>query len=69
MRRGSLPGCHELRVDDDPAHRSRRIVYRLDEDAVVVLEVFAKATRETPRNIILTCRRRLRSYEEVIDEE
>lgn len=34
--------CHELRVRD--ATVEWRIVYRLDSDAVVILEVFAKKT-------------------------
>lgn len=53
--------CHELRVPDDKA--SWRIVYRIDEDAVVILEVFAKKTGKTPKSIIDTCRTRLREYD------
>jgi phage-related protein len=40
-----------------------RIVYRHDVDAVVILEVFAKKTRTTPKTIIDTCTRRLREYD------
>ena len=53
--------CHELRVRDVEA--DWRIVYRLDSDAVVILEVFAKKTRATPKTIIDTCTRRLREYD------
>jgi len=40
-----------------------RIVYRLDPDAVVILEVFAKKTRTTPKTVIDACTRRLREYD------
>ena len=55
------PRCHELRVRD--AEAEWRIVYRHDADAVVILEVFAKKTRTTPKTIIDTCTRRLREYD------
>ncbi|MGE0639334.1 MAG: type II toxin-antitoxin system RelE/ParE family toxin [Thermoanaerobaculia bacterium] len=53
--------CYELRIPDRAT--SWRIVFRLDADAVVLLEVFAKKTRATPSSVIQTCRRRLRRYE------
>ncbi len=53
--------CHELRVRDD--RQSWRIVYRLDPDAIVILEVFAKSSRQTPDRVIQDCRRRLRMYD------
>ena len=53
--------CHELRLQDQKA--AWRIVYRLDPDAVVVVEVFSKNTRTTPRLVIQNCRRRLRLYD------
>ena len=55
------PRCHELRVRD--AGADWRIVYRLDADAVVILEVFSKKTRTTPKSIIDACTRRLREYD------
>lgn len=55
------PGCHELRVRDAAA--DWRIVYRLDSDAVVILEVFSKKTRATPKTVIDACIRRLREYD------
>src|SRR5438876_631738 len=39
--------CHELRVPDKG--QNWRIVYRIDADAIVILEVFAKTTRQTPQ--------------------
>ena len=55
------PRCHELRIVDRDA--TWRIVYRADEDAVVILEVFSKQTRATPRAVIESCRRRLAEYD------
>ena len=55
------PRCHEVRVRD--AGADWRIMYRLDVDAVVILEVFAKKTRATPKTVIDACIRRLREYD------
>ncbi|MBI3629944.1 MAG: type II toxin-antitoxin system RelE/ParE family toxin [Candidatus Rokubacteria bacterium] len=55
------PRCHELRVQDAAA--AWRIVYRLDADAIVILEVFSKKTRATPKAVIDACRRRLKEYD------
>jgi dTDP-D-glucose 4,6-dehydratase len=53
--------CHELRVND--RGQTWRVVYRIDSDAVVILEVFAKKTAQTPRRVIDTCRKRLQEYD------
>jgi phage-related protein len=53
--------CHELRIQD--ADVTWRIVYRIDADAVVMLEVFRKKTRQTPKTVIDTCKQRLRDYD------
>ena len=58
--------CHELRIQDQQA--TWRIIYRLDHDAVVILEVFSKKSRTTPQRVIDVCRERLRRYDEAIDE-
>jgi len=55
------PRCHELRIVDEKV--SWRIVYRIDADAIVILEVFEKKTANTPRHVVEVCRRRLKSYE------
>jgi phage-related protein len=52
--------CHELRVIDENV--TRRIIYGLASDAVVILVVFEKATRATPRHIIEIARRRWKKY-------
>ena len=53
--------CHELRIID--AGSNWRVVYRIDADAIVILEVFAKKTGTTPKAVIATCRRRLKEYD------
>jgi phage-related protein len=53
--------CHELRVPD--TGQDWRIVYRIDADAVVILEVFRKTTRQTPQSVIDTYKRRLKHYD------
>jgi phage-related protein len=55
------PRCHELRIVDERI--DWRIVYRLDSDAIVIVEVFEKKGRKTPQSVIDTCRRRLRDYD------
>ena len=60
-------GCHELRVRDE--NRNWRIVYRVDDDAVLIVEVFPKTTRQTPKKVISTCRRRLKQYDAAAQAE
>jgi phage-related protein len=54
--------CYELRIRD--GERNWRIMVRTDTDAVVILDVFAKKTRTTPRKALDVCRERLRRYDE-----
>jgi phage-related protein len=56
------PRCHELRIDDIVQKKEWRIVYYVGSLAVAVLEVFQKATRETPAEVIKSCKRRLASF-------
>jgi phage-related protein len=53
--------CHELRINDE--NKTWRIIYRIDADAIVVVEVFEKKTQKTPRQVIANCQRRLRLYD------
>jgi phage-related protein len=53
--------CHELRINDD--NKTWRVVYRLDADAIVILEVFEKKTNKSPQHVIESCKRRLKSYQ------
>lgn len=55
------PRCHELRINDE--YTIWRIVYRIDPDAIIILDVFKKKTNKTPNRIIELCKRRLRDYE------
>jgi len=54
--------CHELRINDE--NKTWRIVYRVDTDAIVILDVFAKKTRATPDRVIATCKSRIKRYDE-----
>jgi phage-related protein len=45
--------CHELRVNDQ--NQTWRIVYAIEGDAIVILEVFSKKTATTPKSVIATC--------------
>ncbi len=56
--------CNELRVRDE--NRNWRIIYRIDSDAIVVVEVFAKKTGATPKNVISKCDARLKAYDEIV---
>lgn len=53
--------CHELRVNDNKANW--RLMCRLDADAIVILEVFAKKTQATPKAVIELCQKRLKEYD------
>ena len=53
--------CHELRITDATA--KWRIIYRIDADAIVIVEVFKKKTKQTPKSVIDVSRERLRGYD------
>jgi len=61
-----MPGigaqCHELRIND--GDHSWRLVYFVERDAVVILDVFSKKTQTTPQGTIETCRKRLKQYQQ-----
>jgi phage-related protein len=54
--------CHELRIQDET--KTWRLIYRVDRDAVVILEVFAKTTQTTPKQAIDVSQDRLKRYDE-----
>ena len=62
-----MPGigrrCAELRIVDECV--TWRIVYRVDGDAILIAEVFAKKTQATPKAVIDICKRRLREYDRI----
>jgi phage-related protein len=53
--------CHELRILD--RENNWRIVYRVDADAILILEVFRKKTVSTPKSVIDNCKRRAKGYD------
>jgi len=53
--------CHELRIDDKNV--TWRIMHRIDPDAIVILDIFDKKTRETPKRVIDDCQNRIRQYD------
>jgi phage-related protein len=57
-------GCHELRIVDGDV--TWRIVYGLSADAVVILEVFSKKTRATPKAVLDAAKRRWKQYLKIV---
>jgi phage-related protein len=55
------PRCHELRITD--SRREWRLLYRVDADAIVVGDFFAKASRKTPDRVLEECRRRFARFD------
>ena len=55
------PSCHELRIND--VSGQWRLIYRIDADAIVIAEVFAKKSAKTPKTVIESCSRRLKEYD------
>ena len=58
------PRCGALRVRDS-AH-NWRIMYRLDPDAVLILEVYSKKTRKIPDEVMDRCQKRLKHYDATV---
>ena len=56
--------CAELRIVDE--NKTWRIIYRVDVDAVLIADVFAKKTETTPKSVIATCKQRLRQYDAIM---
>ncbi|MFT7458839.1 MAG: phage-related protein [Planctomycetota bacterium] len=54
--------CHELRINDE--NLIWRIIYRIDVDAIVILEVFDKKTKQTPKHVIDVCKDRIKVYDD-----
>lgn len=51
------PRVHELRLSDESGEW--RVVYRIDPEEIIVVEVFKKTTQATPNRIIELCQARL----------
>jgi phage-related protein len=54
--------CHELRIRDENVNW--RIVYRIDDDAIVIADVFKKKSGSTPKSVLDRSRRRLAKYDD-----
>lgn len=59
--------CHELRIIDTTV--TWRIVYHIAADAIVILDVFDKKTRKTPKRRLDEARRRLAAYYAALEED
>ncbi len=59
-----MPGiwkqCHELRIVD--VDNTWRVIYVIDQSAILILDVFAKKTNTTPLHVIRACQRRIVDY-------
>ena len=53
--------CHELRIKD--TSETWRIIYRIDESAIIIAEVFKKKTQQTPKQVINISKKRLSNYD------
>lgn len=51
------PRVAELRINDEG--NQWRIIYRVDPDMILVVDVFLKKTQKTPKIIIDACKKRL----------
>jgi len=58
------PRCGALRVRD--AEHNWRIMYRVDPDAILILEVYPKKTRKIPVEVLQRCKQRLKQYDSVV---
>jgi phage-related protein len=59
--------CHELRIVDEQA--TWRIVYRIDNDAIVIADVFSKKTQATPKSVIDACTKWFGHYDRVVGDK
>jgi phage-related protein len=53
--------CYEIRVN--AAEGQWRIILRIDEDAIIIADVFLKKTEKTPKEVINLCKKRLARYD------
>ena len=60
---GVGPRCGALRVRG--VEHNWRIMYRVDTDAILVLEVYSKKSRKIPDEVIERCKQRLKQYDSV----
>ena len=60
-----MPGigksCHELRIVDEKVIWRR--MYKIDSDAIIILEVFEKKSSKPPKSVLDLCKKRLKAYD------
>lgn len=56
--------CCELRIPD--SDKTWRIICRIDENAILILNIFLKKTRTTPKKEIDLAKNRLKAYEKLL---
>ena len=61
------PRCHELRIPDGKV--DWRVMYRVDDDAVLILAVFPKKTQKTPAAVISACKQRMKRYDQLTKDQ
>jgi phage-related protein len=61
------PRCHELRINDE--NSTWRILYRIDSDAILILEVVQKKKGKTPKSVIDICQGRAKKYDADVQSE
>jgi phage-related protein len=54
--------CHELRIQDKD--KIWRIIYLIDVDAIVILDIFPKKTNQTPQKVLKNSKKRIKDYRE-----
>jgi phage-related protein len=60
------PRCGALRVRD--TRHNWRIMYRIDDDVIVIVEVYAKKSQKIPDEVIDRCKERLKRYDSAVNE-
>lgn len=58
--------CHELRITDET--KIWRIFYRIDKDAITILDWDEKKSQKTSKRQIQICRERLKHYDAITEE-
>jgi len=53
--------CHELRINDE--NSTWRIIHKIDADAIIILDVFNKKSKQTPKKVIEVCKKRIKEYD------
>jgi phage-related protein len=58
------PRCGSLRVRD--GNHNWRIMYRIDPDAILILDVYAKKTPKISDEVFDRCLQRLKRYDQIV---